>query len=55
MPSGYQPLSQEADEEADVGESSFQGSSPSRPPREVQRAHRPGPIDLRKLDNAFKR
>jgi len=56
MPSGYQPLAQSIDEESDVGDSSLQGSSPAQPTR-VQRAQRarPGPIDLSKLDNAFKR
>jgi phosphatidylinositol 4-kinase type 2 len=53
MPSGYQPLAQSIDEESDVGDSSLQGSSPAQPTR-VQRA-RPSPIDLSKLDNAFKR
>jgi phosphatidylinositol 4-kinase type 2 len=55
MPSGYQPLSQSVDEETDVGDSSLQGSSPTQPTRALRRAHRPGPIDLSKLDNAFKR
>jgi hypothetical protein len=52
MSSGYQPLAQSIDEEANVGDSTWQGSSPTRGSR---RAHRPGPIDLSKLDNAFKR
>jgi len=55
MPSGYQPLSQSVDEETDVGALSLQGSSPTQPTRGQRRVHRPGPIDLSKLDNAFKR
>lgn len=55
MPSGYQPLSQSADEEADVGGSISQRPPSSRAARGLRRSHRPGPIDLSKLDNAFKR
>ena len=52
----YQPLAQgidEEEEEADVGE----GLSPRTPPSRggLRRAHRPGHIDLSKLDSAFKR
>ena len=49
MPSGYQPLAQSIEEEADVTDSNLQTG------RGLRRAHRPGPIDLSKLDNAFKR
>lgn len=52
MPSGYQPLAQSIDEESDVGDSSLQTG---RSGRGLRRAQRPGPIDLSKLDNAFKR
>ncbi|KZP34488.1 hypothetical protein FIBSPDRAFT_9716 [Athelia psychrophila] len=55
MPSGYQPLSQSANEEADVGDSSYDAPSPGRPIRELQGLSRPGAIDLSKLDTAFKR
>ncbi|KAF9024813.1 hypothetical protein BDZ89DRAFT_1068752 [Hymenopellis radicata] len=50
--SGYQPLSQSADDEGDVGEAAqlLPGSTRSR-----SRALRPGSIDLSKLDHAFKR
>jgi phosphatidylinositol 4-kinase type 2 len=52
--SGYQPLSQSVEEEADVGE----GVQPSPSTRRLSRrlrAPRRGSIDLSKLDNAFKR
>lgn len=52
MPSGYQPLTQSIEEEADVGDSNLQTG---RSGHGLRRAHRPGPIDLSKLDNAFKR
>ncbi|KAL4254266.1 Phosphatidylinositol 4-kinase [Abortiporus biennis] len=48
--SEYQPLAQSADEEeTDVADSGLAQQAPSR------RAPRPGHIDLRKLDSAFKR
>lgn len=52
--SEYQPLAQGIDEEeADVVE----GLSPhiASPRSGLRRAHRPGHIDLSKLDSAFKR
>ena len=55
-PAGYQPISQtidEVDEEADVGIVNQPPSS--RPTRGFRRHSHPGGIDLKKLDNAFKR
>jgi hypothetical protein len=46
--SGYQPISQSIEEEADVGD-----SLPTT--RGLRRVGGPGSIDLSKLDNAFKR
>ncbi|TDL24282.1 hypothetical protein BD410DRAFT_786387 [Rickenella mellea] len=45
----YQPLAQSADEGA------IAGSSNQAPPRRLRRLSRPGPIDLSKLDTAFKK
>ncbi|KAF5385849.1 hypothetical protein D9615_002528 [Tricholomella constricta] len=57
--SGYTPIAQsidEADEEADVGEPNPGSSSrPITTTRGPRRPGRPGSIDLKKLDNAFKR
>ncbi|RDB16775.1 Phosphatidylinositol 4-kinase lsb6 [Hypsizygus marmoreus] len=57
--SGYQPITQstdEADEEADVGEANQASSSrPNAGTRGLHRSGHPGSIDLKKLDNAFKR
>lgn len=51
---GYQPLTQAIDEEEDVGDGAeFQPSGP--PTRGLRRSVRPGSIDLRSLDQAFKR
>ncbi|KAI0930568.1 hypothetical protein AcW1_009223 [Taiwanofungus camphoratus] len=47
--SEYQPLAQNVDEEVDVGEGL------SQPSPRLRRPHRPGNIDLSKLDSAFKR
>lgn len=54
---GYQPISQNVDDEADVGLLGA-GGRPHQPTistRGLGRAGRPGSIDLKKLDNAFKR
>ncbi|KXN90620.1 Phosphatidylinositol 4-kinase lsb6 [Leucoagaricus sp. SymC.cos] len=53
---GYQPLSQSVDDEADVGllGAGLAEQRPTSSPRGLGRA-RPGSIDLKKLDNAFKR
>ncbi|KAJ3570961.1 hypothetical protein NP233_g4066 [Leucocoprinus birnbaumii] len=53
---GYQPLSQDIDDEADVGLLGAASGAP--PPTTSTRGstrNRPGSIDLKKLDNAFKR
>ena len=60
MPShaDYQPLSQSADDDFDELGGNVAGPSvqtPSRRPKGLKRASRPGPIDLKKLDVAFKR
>lgn len=51
--SGYHPIAQSIEEEADVGEG-LPGLTPSAT-RGLRRTNRPGNIDLSKLDNAFKR
>ncbi|KAG6862265.1 hypothetical protein C0995_002196 [Termitomyces sp. Mi166 len=54
--SGYTPIAQsidEADEETDVGD--LQPGPSNRPTRGRSRTGRPGNVDLKKLDNAFKR
>jgi phosphatidylinositol 4-kinase type 2 len=54
--SDYQPLPQTADDEPDLDPEDFTATSPTRPlARGIQRMNAPGPIDLRKLDAAFKR
>lgn len=53
--SGYTPIAQsidEADEETDVGDLQ---PGPSNRPTRGRSTGRPGNIDLKKLDNAFKR
>ncbi|KAG6337087.1 hypothetical protein ID866_1998 [Astraeus odoratus] len=51
MPAGYEPLPQVAEDEQDVEQ-----NHSVRSKRQTQRRSRkPGPIDLSKLDNAFKR
>jgi len=55
-PAGYQPISQsidEVDEESDVGIVNQPSSSQSI--RGSRRRTHPGSIDIKKLDNAFKR
>ncbi|KAL0956588.1 hypothetical protein HGRIS_002726 [Hohenbuehelia grisea] len=52
--SGYQPLAQSVDEEADVADDN-QPPQAGPSTRGIRRAVRPGSIDLTKLDNAFKR
>ena len=53
--SEYQPLAQsiEEEEEADVVEGL--PAAPVSPSRRMRRLHRPGNIDLSRLDSAFKR
>ena len=55
--SDYQPLPQTADDEPDLDPDVFSTTtSPSQPhARGIRRMNAPGPIDLRKLDAAFKR
>ena len=53
--SGYQPISQAIDEEADIGDGVQRSPSSRRFSRGLRRAARPGHIDLKHLDNAFKR
>ena len=52
MPAGYEPLPQSEDEPDVNGQN---GVSKSKSRNAPQRSQRPGHIDLRKLDNAFKR
>ena len=53
---GYQPLSQSVDDEADVGllDTGSRTRAMTSSTRGLTRS-RPGTIDLKKLDNAFKR
>jgi hypothetical protein len=53
---GYQPISQIVDEEADIGDGVQRSPATQRRlTRGLRRAPRPGTIDLKHLDNAFKR
>lgn len=54
---GYQPLSQDVDGEAEVGllEADVGAQQSAVSTRGLRRSGRPGNIDLKKLDNAFKR
>ncbi|KAF9452374.1 hypothetical protein P691DRAFT_661092 [Macrolepiota fuliginosa MF-IS2] len=54
---GYQPLTQDVDGEADVGlpETDVGAQQQVISTRGLRRSGRPGNIDLKKLDNAFKR
>ena len=52
----YQPLAQDVDDNNSEGDVAEVLPSPVTAPRRgLRRSHRPGHIDLGKLDNAFKR
>lgn len=53
--SGYQRLPQDLEDETLVEEQVEEDHTKAARGRTLRRAHKPGHIDLRKLDNAFKR
>jgi hypothetical protein len=52
---GYQQLPQDLEDETLIDEEVSEGHTKAARGRSLLRAHKPGHIDLRKLDNAFKR